>query len=113
MTDVLWTSTSLGMTIEYDDIAGTISISSHLYLERVLERYGMSDCNPKSMPLAIGVKLTAAQSPSTPEECAFMADKPYHEAVGSAQHTANTTRPDIAYLVNRFAAFLQNPSPAH
>jgi hypothetical protein len=113
MTDIPCTSTSLGMTIEYDDVAGTISISSRLYLERVPERYGMSDCNPKSTPLAIGVELTAAQSPSTPEECAFMADKPYREAVGSAQHTANTTRPDIAYSVNRLAAFLQNPGPAH
>jgi len=42
-----------------------------------------------------------------------MADKPYREAVGSIQHAANTTRPDIAYSVNRLAAFLQNPGPTH
>jgi hypothetical protein len=42
-----------------------------------------------------------------------MADKPYREAVGSLLHAANTTRPDIAYSVNRLAAFLQNPGPAH
>jgi hypothetical protein len=41
-----------------------------------------------------------------------MADKPYREVVGSIQHAANTTRPDIAYSVN-LATFLQNPGPAH
>jgi hypothetical protein len=42
-----------------------------------------------------------------------MADKPYREAVGSLQHAANTTRPDIAYSTNRLSEFLQNPGPAH
>jgi hypothetical protein len=113
VTDVPRTTTSLGMTIEYNESAGTISISSRPYLERVLARYGMSNCNPKSTPLAVGVVLTSAQCPSTPSDHEFMADKPYREAVGSVQHAANTTRPDIAYSVNRLAAFLQNPGPAH
>jgi hypothetical protein len=39
--------------------------------------------------------------------------KPYHKAVRSLLHTVNTTRPDIAYLVNCLTAFLQNPCPAH
>jgi hypothetical protein len=113
VTDVPRTATSLGMTIEYDTDAGIISISSRPYLERVLAHYGMSDCNPKSTPLPVGVELISAQSPSTPADYAFMADKPYREAVGSIQHAANTTRPDIAYSTNRLATFLQNPGPAH
>lgn len=64
-------------------------------------------------PLAIGADLSSSQSPSTPAEHAFMADKPYREAVKSIQHAANTARPDIAYSVNLLAAFLQNPGPAH
>lgn len=42
-----------------------------------------------------------------------MADKPYREAVGSIQNAVNTTRPDIAFSVNRLAAFLQSPGPPH
>jgi hypothetical protein len=113
VTDVPRTTTSLGMTIEYDADAGIISISSRPYIERVLARYGMTDCNPKSTPLSVGMELTSAQCPSTPAEHAFMADKPYREAVGSLQHAANTTRPDIAYSTNCLSAFLQNPGPAH
>jgi hypothetical protein len=113
VTDVPRTATSLGMTIEYDEAAGTISISSRPYLERVLERYGMTGCNPKYTPLPVGLELTTAQCPATASDHDFMADKPYREAVGSTQHAANTTRPDIAYSVNRLAAFLQNPGPAH
>jgi hypothetical protein len=43
----------------------------------------------------------------TADDHAFMADKPYHEAIGSLMHAANTTRPDIAYSVNRLASYVQ------
>ncbi|KAF7354303.1 Retrovirus-related pol polyprotein [Mycena venus] len=42
-----------------------------------------------------------------------MVNKPYREAIGSLQHAANTTRPDIVYSINRLASFVQNPGPAH
>jgi hypothetical protein len=67
VTNVPRTATSLGMTIEYDAEAGIISISSRLYLERVLAHYGISDCNPKSTPLAVGFKLSSSQSPPRPQ----------------------------------------------
>jgi hypothetical protein len=76
VTNVPCTATSLGMTIEFDKAVGTISISSHPYLERILARYGMLDCNPKATPLAVGIELTSAQCPSDPEAHTFMVDKP-------------------------------------
>jgi hypothetical protein len=113
VTDVPRTATVLGMTIEYDQAAGTISISSRPYLERVLARYGMSDCNPKSTPLPVGSPVTASKDPLSDDERAFMADKPYGECVGSLQHAANTTRPDLAFSVGRLATCLSNPQPQH
>jgi hypothetical protein len=99
VTDVPRTATVLGMTIEYDQAAGTISISSRPYLERVLAQYGMSDCNPKSTPLPVGSPVTASKDLLSDDECAFMADKPYGECVGSLQHAANTTHPDLAFSI--------------
>ncbi|KAF7346029.1 Retrovirus-related pol polyprotein [Mycena sanguinolenta] len=113
VTDVPHTSTSLGMAIEYDQEAGTLSLSSKAYLQRVLERYGMADCNPKSTPFAIGCQIIASSEPLSPADHIFMADKPFREATGSLQHAANTTRPDIAFPVGRLATCLQNPQPEH
>jgi hypothetical protein len=61
VTDVPRTATVLGMTIDYDQNVGVLSISSKPYLERVLEHYGMSDCNTKSTPLPIGSAVTASK----------------------------------------------------
>ncbi|KAF7345159.1 Retrovirus-related Pol polyprotein from transposon TNT 1-94 [Mycena sanguinolenta] len=113
VTDVPRTSISLGMAIEYDQDAGVLSISSRAYLERVLERYGMSDCNPKSTPLPLGAPIIASKEPLSDHEREFMADKPYREAVGSIQHAANTTRPDLAFGVGRLATCVGNPRPEH
>ncbi|KAF7345200.1 Retrovirus-related pol polyprotein [Mycena sanguinolenta] len=111
VTDVSETSTSLGMAIEYDSEASTLSISSKAYLQRVLERYGMADCNPKSTPLPLGCQIVVSNEPLSPSDRAFMADKPYREAVGSLQHAANTTRPDLAFPVGRLATCVQNSQP--
>jgi transposase InsO family protein len=81
VTDVPRGATSLGMTITYDQDGGTLSISSRPYLERVLERYGMSDCNPKSTPLPVGVPIVPSKEPLTDAKREFMADKPYRKAV--------------------------------
>jgi hypothetical protein len=113
VTDVLRTATVLGMTIEYDKAAGILSISSRPYLERVLEHYRMSDCNAKSTLLPIDAAVTASKDALTDADCAFMADKPYCEAVGSLQHTANTTCPDLAFSVSRLATCVSNPQPQH
>jgi hypothetical protein len=98
-TDVPDTTTVLGMTIEYDQAAGTLSISSRPYLEPILEQYGMSDCNTKSTPLPAGSAVTTSKDALTDADRAFMGDKPYHEAVGSLQHTANTMCLDLAFSI--------------
>jgi hypothetical protein len=101
------------MTIEYDEAAGTISISSKPYLQRVLERYGMVDCDPKLTPLPVGVLVVASKDALSDADRAFMADKPYREAVGSLAHATNTTRPDLAYSVGCLASCVKNPQPEH
>jgi hypothetical protein len=113
VTDVPRTAVALGMAIEYDPDAGTLSISSKQYLLRVLERYGMADCNPKSTPLPVGMPIVASKEPLSQADREFMADKPYREATGSVMHAANTTRPDLAFSVGRLASCVENPQPEH
>ena len=76
----------LGIHVERDRSAGTISISQRAYLERVLKRFGMSDSNTKPTPLPLGIVLTKDQSPKSQEDRIFMADKPYREVLGSIMY---------------------------
>jgi hypothetical protein len=73
----------------------------------------MSDCNPKSTLLPVGSPVTASKDALTNAERDFMADKPYREAVGSLQHAANTTHPDLAFSVGRLATCVSNPQLQH
>ena len=71
------TNLVLGIRINRNQQAGTISISQHAYMEHVLDRFGMVDCNPRGTPLPTGIVLTQDMAPITTEDRAFMADKPY------------------------------------
>ena len=86
----------LGIHVERDRSAGTISISQRAYLERVLKHFGMSDSNTKPTPLPLGIILTKDQSPKSQEDRIFMADKPYREVLGSIMYAQIGTRPDLS-----------------
>ena len=81
----------LGIWIDRDRDTGTISISQHAYLERVLEHFGMTDCNPRTTPLPPGIVLTKEQTPQTTEQHIFMADKPYRKLLGSIMYAQIAT----------------------
>ena len=103
----------LGIRVDRDRAAGTISISQRTYIERVLARHGMSDCNPRSTPLPTGVVLNKSQAPTTEEEQYFMRDKPYREVLGAVMYAQIATRPDVSYAVATLSKFASNPGPPH
>ena len=53
----------LGIQIKCDHTARTISLNQTAYICDVLERFGMENSNPVSMPLNTKGRLSAAQSP--------------------------------------------------
>jgi hypothetical protein len=103
----------LGIRIDRNRDAGTITISQRAYLERVLARYGMAECNPRPTPLPLGVELTKGQAPSTEVDRHFMKDKPYREVLGSVMYAQIATRPDLSYAVSTLSKFSSNPGKPH
>lgn len=103
----------LGMHIERNRAAGTISIDQHKYIREVLERFNMSDCNPVSTPADCNAKLTKDMAPTTASEKEEMSGVPYQEVVGSLLYAALVTRPDIQFAVNTVSRFNNNPGKAH
>lgn len=103
----------LGIEVKRDYEAQTISLSQRSYIQSIVDRYGLSDAKPLSMPLDPHALLDKQQCPSTTEEFAATRDIPYREAVGSLMYAALGTRPDIAYAVHHLARFGDNPGKAH
>jgi len=103
----------LGIRIDREREAGTISISQHAYLECVLECFSMMDCNPHGTPLPPGVILTKGMGPTTAEDRAFIADKPYCKLLGSIMYAQIVTQPDLSYAMSMLRKFASNPGHAH
>ncbi|MGB1481629.1 MAG: reverse transcriptase domain-containing protein [Flavobacteriales bacterium] len=105
----------LGMRVLRDRNNKIITLDQQRYILDVLERFGMSDCNPVATPAHHKDKLTSKDCPSTPSE--LKERDTYHNLfrsiVGSVSYAALSTRPDIATATIQCARFSHNPGKAH
>lgn len=103
----------IGLHIIRDRENGTISLDQKGYIDIILERFNMSECNPVYTPMDASMKLTTDMSPKNDEEKSEMSSVPYQEAVGSILYLAQGTRPDITFAINNLSRFNNNPGHAH
>jgi histone deacetylase 1/2 len=100
----------IGMQVAYTPDSTFLFQSG--YLERIVERFGMTDCKPASYPTT-GNLLSAAQSPTSPDDIKEMSTLPYRSIVGSLLYAARASRPDICWIVTTLAKFSANPGQPH
>lgn len=111
MKDMGEVSTILGIKISRNQ--DTIKIDQTKYINDVLYRFGMSDCNPVSTPMDTNQKLSMSMSPNNEEERQEMSKVPYMQAIGCLLFAAQVSRPDISYAVNMLSRYSTNPGRAH
>ncbi|KXJ75469.1 hypothetical protein RP20_CCG011674 [Aedes albopictus] len=111
MKDLGYAEQILGMRVTQVD--GRITLDQEKYIEQLLERFGMNDCNPVSTPFDASQKLSKEMSPKSSDEVERMANVPFRELVGGLQFVAQCTRPDIAFAVNAVSSYNSNPGEAH
>lgn len=108
MTDMGQAHMYLGMQITRDPNTNNIKLDQQKYIQVVLERFNMTDCNPVSTPMETGLKLGHRSDSASPDEI-----NQYQKLIGCLEYAANATRPDITYSVHRLAQFSSNPDPNH
>lgn len=96
MTDLGLAKSCIGIRIHQNEDG--IQLDQTVYIDEVLKRFGMTDCNPAVTPAASGNTLTNATDEATEEV-------PYQQAVGALLFIAQATRPDIAFAVNVASRF--------
>ena len=103
----------LGIKIERDRSARSVSLSQPGYIQSILDEFNMADCNPVSTPMEENIKLSVRMSPTDSEGKALMAKVPYRELIGKLIYLAVATRPDISYAIGVLCRFVENPGPEH
>ena len=103
----------LGIEITRDRVKKLLGISQKGYIERVLARFNMEDCNCADVPVNKGDKFSREQCPRNELEKRKMDSKPYASLVGSLMYANICTRPDLAFIVGLLGRFQSNPGEAH
>lgn len=111
--DLGLTKQILGIRIHRDRAAKKFCISQEHYIEKVLERFNMSNAKVVSTLLATHFKLSTKQSPSSDKEKEDMKKVSYASTVGSLMYAMVCTRSDIAHAVGVVSRFLSNPRREH
>lgn len=91
----------LGVRINQNRSRGEIYIDQKKYIEEILGKFGMTNCNPVRTPIDKNVKLKK----STEGNEEGIKDLPYQCLIGSLMFLAVTTRPDIAYVTSMLSKF--------
>jgi hypothetical protein len=81
-------------------------LSQSSYVKKILEKGGMSDCNPYKVPMEPKLKLNKVSS--SPLVDATL----YKSLIGSLRYLVNT-RSDIAYAVGYVNRFMKEPHSEH
>lgn len=107
ITDLGVASLFVGIQITHDE-RGSITLHQSRYIDTILERFKMVDCNPAYTPLDPNITLTAAT-----DEQQVLTDVPYQVLIGSLMYAAVGTRPDIAFAAQSLSQFNTKPTQTH
>jgi hypothetical protein len=103
----------LGMRIMRNRSARTIHLDQELYITKALEKFGLDQCKAAPTPAA-----QTSSNEASAEDREGVNSQPtdlklYQEKVGTLLYAAISTRPDIAFAVNKLTQSMQAPTVAH
>jgi len=99
----------LGIKVQRDLTKRTMRLTQTAYATKVLERFGLRECRPKSTP-----DSATDMDEAWDDDEAEQADATVYRAmVGSIGYLASCTRPDLAFTAQRLATRLHDPRTLH
>ena len=82
----------LGILVTRDTQRGMLKLSQAEYIDSILQRFDMADCNPVVTPIDKGSHLHEG------ENATYDNEKQFQALTGSLTYAAMSTRPDIGYI---------------
>ena len=96
----------LGLRIRREE--GNVTVNQEHYIETMLERFQMDQCNPPRTPADLSLKLQTAQNGDEEVD-----QRIYRSLVGSLLYLAKQTRPDLMFTVNILSRHMNAPTNQH
>lgn len=106
MTDLGVPNMFMGLRIKINPEEDVLQIDQAGYTSRLLDKFGMTGCNPAATPMEQNLKLM-------PGVKADKVQEPYRELIGSLMFLMSGTRPDICFALTYLARFQENPTQEH
>lgn len=107
MNDLGEVSMFMGMNIHHNSSKGILEIDQEDYIERILERFRMKDCNPVLTPMEVGCKLSRKTDEESPTS------EPFREALGAVMYLMLASRPDICFAIGYLSRFQDCATDVH
>ena len=99
----------VGIEISRSKDGKTAFLSQKAYINKIVDKIGLANCNPVTTPLDHNSKLQKRKEDDAPAHSVTE----YQAAIGSLMYAAVGTRPDIAFTVRHLSQFSSDPSAAH
>ena len=101
----------LGVRYTYNLSDGSISADQESTIDRLLQKYGLTNCNPVKVPMRPDTDL--AGLPISPISEKTTIKSAYCMLVGELMYIAINTRPEISYSVNQSSRYMTKATKAH
>ena len=95
----------LNIKLLRDNEGGITLLQSH-YVEKILSRFGYSDCKISPTPYDPSVQIRKFKGTAKDQ-------LRYSQVIGSLMYLASATRPDIMFVVCKLSRFVSNPGDVH
>jgi hypothetical protein len=96
----------LNIKLHREEENGGITLVQNHYVEKVLSRFGYSECSSAPNPYDPSVSLRKNRRIARDQ-------LRYSRIIGSLMYLASATRPDISYVVSKLSRFVSNPGEDH
>jgi len=88
------------------EVDGGVNLLQCHYVEKVLSRFGFSDCDPAPIPYVPSMLLRKNRRIARDQLT-------YSRIIGALMYLASATRPDISYAVCKLSQFVSKPGDDH
>jgi hypothetical protein len=103
----------LGIKIHWDRRNGVLGLSQKSYIEKVIKKFNMHNCNLTPAPIVKGIKFGKFQCPRNQYETDEMKAVPYASVVGSLMYDQVCTHPDLVCVTGTLGRYQKNPDKPH
>jgi hypothetical protein len=97
----------LGVRYTYDH---AISADQEAFVDKLLDQYSMSNCNPFVLPMTVGADLASLPLPDVPDKDIVAA---YAKLVGELLHICINTVPEIMYALGALTRDMTRATSQH